>query len=110
MVILFFLIALLSGLLQLWLPWWSMMLVAAGMSFLLGKTFWQTFLAGFLACGLVWLIYAIMIAITHGSLMTDRIASLFSLPASWLLYLVSFLIAAIGGGLGAWMGYSLKRR
>ena len=109
MILLFLLIALFSGLLQLWLPWWSMMLVAAGMSFLLGKTFWQTFFAGFLACGFVWLVYALIITITNGSIMTDRIASLFSLPASWMLYLISFLVAAIGGGLAAWLGYSLKR-
>lgn len=110
MIILFLLIALLSGLLQLWLPWWSMILVAAGMSFLMGKTFLQTFLAGFFACGLVWLVYAVIITAANGSIMTDRIAILFSLPASWMLYVVSFLVAAIGGGLGAWLGYSLKKR
>lgn len=107
--ILFLLIALLSTLLQLWLPWWTMMFAAAGLSFLLGKNFMHAFFAGFFACGTVWFIYALLITFTKGGLMTDRIAVLFSLPSSSLLYGISFLIAAIGGGLGAWLGYSLKK-
>ncbi|MEO6167206.1 MAG: hypothetical protein ABIO46_13650 [Chitinophagales bacterium] len=107
--ILFLLIALLSALLQLWLPWWSMMTAAILLSFFLGKNFRHAFFAGFFACGMVWLIYALAISFTAGNLMTDRIAVLFSLPASALLWLVSFLVAAIGGGIGAWLGYSLKK-
>lgn len=107
--ILFLLIALLSALLQFFLPWWTMMVAAAVLSFFLGKNFRHAFFAGFFACGMVWLIYAVFITFTEGSLMTDRIAVLFSLPSSSLIYVVSFVIAAIAGGLGAWLGYSLKK-
>ncbi|HUM46564.1 MAG TPA: hypothetical protein PLD84_06535 [Chitinophagales bacterium] len=107
--ILFLLIALLSALLQFFLPWWTMMVAAAVLSFFLGKNFRHAFFAGSLACGMAWLIYELLITFIEGSLMTDRIAALFSLPASSLLCGISFLIAAIGGGLGAWLGYSLKK-
>lgn len=107
--LLFLLIALASAALQIWFPWWSMVIAAAVLSFFMGKNFKQAFLSGFVACGLVWLVYAMMITSTEGSLMTDRIALLFTLPASWLLYVISFVIAATGGGLGASFGYSLKK-
>lgn len=107
--LLFFLIALLSAMVQVWLPWWYLVIVAAVMSLLVGRSFRHAFLSGFLACGLVWLVYALVIGITQGNLMTVRIAELFILPASALLYVISFLIAAAGGGLGAVLGFSLKR-
>src|ERR1044071_6758395 len=106
--LLFFLIALLSFLIQLFLPWWSLAIVAFGCSFFLGKKAAQTFLIGFLACGLVWLLIALFIHFAKGDLMTNRIAVLLSLPSSWLLYLISFLIAGIVGGLAAASGFYLK--
>ena len=106
--LLFFLIAIFSALLQLVFPWWSMVIVAALLSFLMGKTFRHSFFSGLLGCGIVWLVYALFVTASTGNLMTQRIAELFSLPATWLLFVVSFLVAAIAGGVGAWTGYSLK--
>jgi hypothetical protein len=106
--LLFFLIAILSFLTQLFLPWWSLAIVAFGCSFFLGKKAAQTFLIGFLACGLVWLLMALFIHFSKGDVMTDRIAVLLSLPSSWLLYLISFLIAGIVGGLAALSGFYLR--
>lgn len=107
--LLFFLIALLSALLQVWFPWWCIVIVAGVLSFFAGKSFTHALVGGFFACGSVWLLYAFFITTLEGSLMTERIAVLFKLQASWLLYVISFLIAATGGGLGALLGFSLKR-
>lgn len=107
--LLFFLMALLSALLQVWLPWWCIVIVAAVLSFFGGKSFTHAIVAGFFACGTVWLLYALLITNADGSLMTERIAVLFTIQAPWLLYVISFLIAATGGGLGALLGFSLKR-
>jgi len=105
---LFFLIAVFSFLIQLLLPWWSMAIAAFIVSFGIGKKPLSTFLSGFCACGLVWLLYALFIHFTKGDLMTERIAQLFTLPSSWLLYLITLLLAAIIGGFASWSGLSLK--
>ena len=106
--LLFFLIAILSFLFQLFLPWWSLAIVAFGCSYFVGKKAAQTFFAGFLACGMVWLLMALFIHFSKGDLMTDRIAELLSLPSSSILYVAAFLIAGIVGGLAAVSGYYLK--
>src|SRR5438105_9927251 len=99
--VLFFLIAIFSFLAQLVLPWWSMAAVAFAISFLLGKKSSSTFIFSFLACGIIWLLMAIYLHITRGDLMTNRIASLFSLHGSLMLYIGAFLIAGIVGGIAA---------
>ena len=106
--LLFFLIAILSGLIQIFLPWWSMTVMAAILCFFLGKNMKQVFIAGFFGCGIVWLLYSLYLTITNGSVMTERMANLFSLPGSWLLFLVSFLIASLAGSISAAAGYSLR--
>ena len=106
--ILFLLIAILSFLAQLFLPWWSLAIVAFVCSFFLGKKATQSFIIGSLACGLVWLVMALFIHFSRGDLMTNRAAELFSLSSSWILYPVTFLIAGIVGGLAAVSGYYLK--
>jgi hypothetical protein len=105
---LFFIIAVMSFLVQLYFPWWTMAIAAFGGAFLFGKKAAQTFATGLLACGVVWLVMALYIHFTRGDLMTDRIAVLLKLPASWILYPVSFFIAGIVGGLAAVSGYYLK--
>jgi len=106
--LLFFLVAVFSFLIQLILPWWSMAIAAFIVSFGIGKKPLATFLSGFCACGMVWLLYALFIHFTRGDLMTARMAQLFTLPSSWLLYLNTSLLAAIIGGFSAWAGVSLK--
>ncbi len=106
--LLFLLIAVLSFLVQLFLPWWSMMIVAFALSFLLGKKTAQVFIAAFSACAIVWLLMEIFIHATRGDLMTNRIAELLSLPASVLLYIATFVIAGVVGGVAALAGFFLK--
>jgi hypothetical protein len=105
---LFFLIAILSFLVQLFLPWWSLAVVAFACSFMLGRKAATTFFTGMLASGLVWLIMALYIHFTRGDLMTDKMAVLLALPSSLILYLASFFIAGIEGGLAAISGFYLR--
>ena len=106
--ILFFLIAVFSFLLQLFLPWWSMTIAAFVISFLLGKKLWTVFFSAFLACGIVWLLMAVYIHFTKGDIMTSRIAELLSLSSSVMLYVGAFLTAGIVGGIAALAGFFLK--
>ena len=84
------------------------MIAAFVISFLLGKKIWQVFLSAFFACGIVWLVLAIYIHFTKGDLMTNRIAELLSLHGNSMLYVGTFLIAAIIGGVAGLAGFFLK--
>lgn len=106
--ILFFLIAILSFVVQLFLPWWSLAVVSFGSAFFWGKKAVQSFFAGLLANGLVWLLMAVFIHFTRGDIMTNRISQLLNLPSSSILYLVAFLVAGLVGGLAGVSGYYLK--
>ena len=85
-----------------------MAIVAFSFSFLLGKKTLQVLPASFFACGIVWLLMAIYIHFTRGDLMTNRIASLLSLQGTSILYVGTFLIAAIVGAIAGLTGYFLK--
>jgi hypothetical protein len=106
--ILFFLIAVFSFLLQLFLPWWSMTIAVFVISFLLGKKLWPVFFSSFFACGIIWLLMALYIHFTSGDIMTNRIAQLLSLNSSLMLYVGAFLTAGIIGGIAALAGFFLK--
>jgi len=107
--ILFAVIAVLSFLFQLFLPWWTMAIASFIPAFFLGKKSSQVITGGFTACGLVWVLMALFVQLSKGNLMTIRIAELFSLPSPWLLFLVSFFIAGVVGGLAAYAGFLLKK-
>ena len=107
--ILFLLILILSALLQIWLPWWSMLLAAGVLSCFAGKSYLHAIVCAFLACGTVWLGYALIINNTQGMLMTGRIAELLALPAVQLLYVINFAFAGITGMIGAWCGVAIKK-
>ena len=106
--ILFFIIAVLSFVVQLFLPWWSMIIVAFGAAFFAGRKAGSSFLGGMLGCGIVWLLMSIFISVTKGDLMNGKIAELLQLPSPFLLFLVSFLIAGIIGGVAALSGFFLR--
>lgn len=106
--LLFFLIAVLSFLLQFFLPWWTLAIVAFGCAFFLGKKSVPSFLSGFFGCGIVWLLMSLFIHFTKGDVMTNRIVELISLPDSWIIYFITFLVAAIVGGLASISGFYLK--
>lgn len=106
--LLFLLIAIFSFLAQMILPWWSLAIVAFVLAFLLGKKSSKTFLSAFFGCGIVWLIMALYSHFAKGDLMTNRIASLLSLNGTVMLYVGSFLIAAVVGGLAALSGFYLR--
>jgi hypothetical protein len=106
--LLFLLIAIFSFIVQMFLPWWSLALVAFMLSFLLGKKASKTFLSAFFGCGIVWLLMAFYSHFAKGDLMTSRIAALLSLHGTVMLYVGSFLVAAIAGGLAALSGFFLR--
>lgn len=103
-------IALLSVIAQLILPWWSVAIVAFGVAYFRSETAGQSFWAGAIGIGLVWQIYVLVIHIRNAGVLTGRISQLFFKADMPILLLeVSVLIGALIGGLAAYSGYLCRR-
>ncbi len=101
----FLLIASLSFVSQQFMPWWSLVIVAFVISWLMGMRSWQSFLSGFLAIFITWGAYAIFLHQGNAGILTDRMANLLPFAgSSILLILGSAVFGGFMGGLGAATG------
>ena len=100
-----------SGLSQLFLPWWSLALVCGLVALLFNyKYAYTSYLAGFLSLFLLWTCYALWIyAGDQGSILPNKMGDLFGGLSGFGLAAVAGLIAGVLGGLGALTG-TLGRR
>jgi hypothetical protein len=103
------LILLLSFIAGLFLPWWSIAIVAFLIALLIPQTIGKSFLAGFLGIFLLWGILALWIDVKNGSVLSQKISQLFSIGnVGFLLVLITALIGALVGGFAAMSGGSLR--
>lgn len=103
------LIALLSWILGLFLPWWSLAISCLILGAWLGKKGTSSFAYGFLGIGMLWLIQSMVTHIGNDGILTERIADLFSLPHYSLVILVTVIIGGLAGGLSSMTGYFAKK-
>jgi hypothetical protein len=105
------LIAVISFLAGLYLPWWSIAIVAFLVAFLIPQGIGPSFFSGFLGIFLLWGLLALWIDIKNESILSHKIAQLFPLGgSSVLLILITAFIGALVGGFAAMSGASLKPR
>jgi hypothetical protein len=90
---------------QLFLPWWSMVLVALAFGYLLKSN--QNFLAGFLAVALLWGSYAYMLDAGGAAPLAERVAAILTISKN-LLFLVTAVVGGLVAGLAALTGSLLK--
>ena len=104
------LIALLAFIAGIYLPWWTLAIVAFFIALLVPQNNWRSFGAGFLAIFLLWATVAFWIDWQNQSLLSTKVAELFSLGgSSVLLVIVTALVGALVGGFAALSGGSLRR-
>ena len=101
-----FAILLLSCLLQFFLPWWTMALAAFAVSFIFDDPPFKSFLSGFLAISLLWLMMAMYIDITTQSVLTTKVNQI--LPVN--VFILTPIIGGLVGGLAALTGALLRIR
>lgn len=110
----FFISILLSGLVAfacgLYLPWWT---VAIG-SFLVAILIYQpplrSFLAGFFGVLLLWMILIIIMNSSNESILAPKVGKVMGFgDSAFNLILISSLIGAVVGGLGALTGSLLRK-
>jgi hypothetical protein len=103
------LIFLLSFIAGLYLPWWSVAVVAFMSALLVQPRIWLGFLSGFLGIFLLWAVLAFWIDANNESILSKKIALLFPLGGSaLLLILVTAFVGGLVGGFAAMAGSSIR--
>jgi len=104
----FIVIGILTYLFEQFFPWWSIAIAA----FLGGMIFktrgLNSFLAGALGVGLVWLWFVWRIDYETDSILTAKIAMLFQLENKNFLIAFTVLLGSLIGALSAWSGYNFR--
>ena len=104
-----FLTALLTFILGLYLPWWSLALAAFLVAALIFQRPLYAFLSGFLALFLLWGIFAGIINSANEGILAAKVAVIFPLGgSSFLLMLVTAFVGALVAGLAALSGRYLR--
>lgn len=104
------LIAILSLLAQLFLPWWSLSIVAFGVCFWRSQRAGGAFLQGFAGVALVWLLYAVILHSRTDGVFTGRMSELlFKTNTTVLPLLVVTLLSGLVGGLAGLSGFFVKK-
>ncbi len=103
------LVMLLSGLAELWMPWWSVAVVAFAVAWLTGSRPAKAFAMGFCGVGLLWLSVAALYDVSNEHILSGRMAKVFSLPNYGLFIVVTVFVGALVGGMGAWSASLLRR-
>ncbi len=95
------LIAIICLILQFFLPWWIIALVAFVMAFWKSKSAGHAFGAGFSAIFLLWIIMALIHSIPNENLLANRVGQMLMLPDLSYNWIIVMLITGIIGGLAA---------
>lgn len=104
------LIAIISLLAQLVLPWWSIAIVAFAICFWRSHGAGSAFLHGFVGVALVWLGYALLIHLRTDGIFTGRMSQLlFKADAPVLLILATAVLGGLVGGLAGLAGYAVRQ-
>jgi hypothetical protein len=105
------LIAVLSFISGLFLPWWSLAIIAFLIALLIPQGIGRSFLSGFLGVFLLWGLLSLWIDLKNESILSHKIAQLFPLGgSSVLLILITAIIGALLGGFAAMSGASIRPR
>lgn len=95
--------------LQLFMPWWTAAVAAFIISIAFNNTSFNAFTIGFISVFLVWSAYALWLDSQNASILSSKIAVLFSVKQPVILVLITGLIGGITGGLGGWVGNELRK-
>lgn len=98
---LFLLIAIVSLILQLFLPWWVIAPVAFVFAAWKAQSAKNAFFTAFLAIFVLWTIAGLIHTLPNENILANRVASMLTLPSSSFSWLIVLIISGVIGGLAA---------
>jgi hypothetical protein len=90
-------------------PWWIVTIIGLISGAVSKSGPWQTFVVVATGAGMAWLLAALWVTQTNSTVLLPRIAEMFFLPSTSLVFALTALIAAIPSGLAAMGIIYLKR-
>ncbi len=107
--ILIFLIIIISLILQFFLPWWIIALVAFALASWKARSAGQAFGSGFMAIFLLWILMGVFKSVPNEHLLANRVGEMFMLPPgsfNWIFMLLATgIIGGLVGGISALAGF-----
>ena len=101
--------ALLAFVAGLFLPWWSIAIVALLIAILINQTAGISFLSGFLGVFLLWVLLSWWISMKNEGILATKIASVLPLGGSaFILILITGIIGGLVAGFAAMSGSYLR--
>jgi hypothetical protein len=107
--IVFLVVLLASLLLQLFLPWWIMVIISFVACAILGKTSRQSIWAPFFAILILWTAVALFKTLRNDHILLDRIAEMLALTSGWLVMLVTVILGSFVAAIAGFCGYHFKK-
>jgi len=93
---------------ELFLPWWSIAL--AGLLVGYGTQARLSFLTGFIAITVLWLLRILIFEYSAATPLTEKVAHIFALPNHYVLIIITVFIGGIVGGMATLTGSLLRER
>lgn len=104
------LITLFASVVQLYFPWWSLVLACALVGFATAGVNASPFSAGFLGLAISWFAMAIWMDIPNESRLSSQVVQLFPLANSvTLLLILTAILGGLIGGFATWTGDAFRR-
>lgn len=104
----FVIVLFLSWLFTLFFPWWGVLIPTFITGIWLLNGSFRAFIIGFSGAGLAWFFQALYIHIANEGILSSRIAEMMGVGSPWVVLLITFIVGALAGGIGALTGYLLK--
>lgn len=101
-----FTLSLLSGL---FLPWWTIAIIAFIVGFYLASSSTIAYFSGFLSLLLLWSGFALFLDIQNQSILSSKISHLFSLPHPLLLIFITGMVGGLVAGFASLTGYLMRK-
>ncbi len=103
-------VALLTFVAEMMLPWWGIAVVAFAVCLFFSTKGTSAFFSGFLGIFLLFFIASLIIDTQNAQLLSKKICSLFGLPQiSLLLIFITALVGGLVGGFSGMTGYYFKK-
>ncbi len=104
----FFILLLLTWVLNLIFPWWIGVFPALAIGAIYFNRWIHAFLIGFSGSGMAWFIQAFYIHVMNEGVLTQRIATMLQVDTPENVLLITFLVGGLIGGVAAVSGFLFK--